>query len=146
MVPYEDSIELTMKGFVNSQAHLFLRDGMTHNRFMYDYDVIKPLEFFFAYHKIQGKGLRLLSQTGFVDLKQGENNQSKYHNNFSKELHLQKAPSSQSKKLKKMPQVKEVEASLIENQQGFCFSTFLSEEPSLSEINSDEEAGRSQDY
>ena len=50
MVPYQDSIELMQKGFLKSQTHLFLRDKMTHNKFEYEFDLIRPLNYFFNYH------------------------------------------------------------------------------------------------
>ena len=50
LVDYEDSIEMIMKCFFKSEAHLFLLDKMTHNVFDYDTDLIKPLKYFFNFH------------------------------------------------------------------------------------------------
>jgi len=72
LVPYQDSIDLTMNGFKNSQTHLFLRDTMSHNRFEYGFDIIKPLEYFFSYHKIIESHLiknPRKSSKGYVDPK-----------------------------------------------------------------------------
>ena len=51
MVPFKDSIEILKTGFVNCNAHLFLRDKMSHNAFDYEFDLIKPISYFLSYHK-----------------------------------------------------------------------------------------------
>ena len=43
---------MLLKGFINSQTHLFLREKMMHNRFDYQFDLVKPLTHFFNHHKI----------------------------------------------------------------------------------------------
>ena len=103
MVPHEDSIELMLKGFINAQTHLFLRDGMTHNKFDYEFDLIRPLNFFFNHHSIvvkSSKHERSPSGFGYIDLKdrknkekEGYGNRSRYHNNFqAKFLPVLRAP------------------------------------------------------
>jgi hypothetical protein len=52
MVPYQHSIEMLLEGFINCKAHMFLRDGMEHNCFDYNSDVIKPIKYFLKYHSI----------------------------------------------------------------------------------------------
>jgi hypothetical protein len=41
---------MLLEGFVNCQAHLFLREAMEHNCFDYNNDVIKPIKYFIKYH------------------------------------------------------------------------------------------------
>lgn len=91
MVNYHDSVQLMLKGFVNSKCHLFLRDQMTHNKFNYDFDIVKPLEYFFSYQdlKIGFCKKTELKSASFVDLKTVKfrhlpkyKNTSKYYNNF----------------------------------------------------------------
>ena len=52
MVSYMDSISLLMEGFTHAKAHLFLRQEMTHNKFDYDNDLIKPIKYFLKCHNI----------------------------------------------------------------------------------------------
>jgi hypothetical protein len=75
MVPYEQSLEMLLEGFVNCNAHLFLRDGMEHNKFNYENDIIRPLKFFLKNHNIQTKiskieiEKKLMKNVGYVDKK-----------------------------------------------------------------------------
>jgi hypothetical protein len=55
MVPFTDSVDLIMYGFIKAKAHLFLREDMRHNKFEYEYDLIKPLKYFFMCHDIKLK-------------------------------------------------------------------------------------------
>jgi hypothetical protein len=86
---------MLLEGFRNSKAHLFLRDGMEHNRFNYENDIIKPLKFFLKNHNIQIRTSKvqperkLMKNVGFVDKKAiqaakltGAKIKSKYVNNF----------------------------------------------------------------
>jgi hypothetical protein len=43
---------MILKGLVNSKSHLFLRDRMKHNKFDYDFDMVRPLAYFFFHHNI----------------------------------------------------------------------------------------------
>lgn len=52
MVPYMHSMSLLMEGFTQTKVHLFIQDGMEHNRFIYDSCIIKPLRYFFYHHQI----------------------------------------------------------------------------------------------
>ena len=49
MVPYKDSLDMLTNGFLNAQTHLFLRDNMGHNQFDYEFDLIRPLYYFFTF-------------------------------------------------------------------------------------------------
>ena len=52
LIDYVDSIEMIQKCFIKTKAHLFLRQGMTHNVFDYTKDVVCPLIYFFKFHHI----------------------------------------------------------------------------------------------
>ena len=97
MVPYQDSLDMLTKGFLNSETHLFLRDNMGHNQFDYEYDLIRPLYHFFAHLKFEFDVLNELNRKfrnlkrngGYVDEKdnkyrrvRGYKNKSRYYNNF----------------------------------------------------------------
>lgn len=100
MVPYQHSMELLVKGFVNAKAHMFLRDGMEHNRIDYINDIIKPLRYFLKLHQIHMKPQstnpkiemlsdKLVKNFGYVDKKALKVAQffnivykSQYFNNF----------------------------------------------------------------
>ena len=97
MVPYQQSIEMLLEGFVNARAHMFLRDQMEHNRFNYDSDIIKPLKYFLKTHNIRIRPskfkepieAKLLKNVGYVDKKAVRNAKlfgfkykSLYLNNF----------------------------------------------------------------
>ena len=93
MVDFHDSIQLLMQGFTNSKCHLFLRDQMGHNKFNYEFDIIKPLEYFFSYEdlKIGFCKKTALKSSSYIDLKTQKyrhlplfKNDSKYYNNFKK--------------------------------------------------------------
>jgi hypothetical protein len=55
MVPFTDSVDLLMYGFIKAKAHLFLREDMRHNKFEFEYDLIRPLKYFFLCHNIELK-------------------------------------------------------------------------------------------
>jgi hypothetical protein len=76
MVPYQHSIELLNGGFIKAQTHLFLRDGMEHNRFDYIGDIIKPLRFFIKQTWQEESGLKYAKLFGV-------GSKSQYFNNFS---------------------------------------------------------------
>ena len=103
MVPYQHSLEMLLQGFTNCQAHMFLRDGMEHNKFDYTNDLIKPIRYFLKHHEIEVKpkkrltmspldgklGDKLKKNTGYIDKKAlnyakmfGITNRSQYYNNF----------------------------------------------------------------
>jgi len=50
MVPYQHSMEMLINGFIKAQTHMFLRDGMEHNRIDYINDIIKPMRYFLKLH------------------------------------------------------------------------------------------------
>lgn len=52
IVDSEDSVDLLMKGFISSKTHLFLREKMRHNKFDYEHDLLRPLQYFFYFHQI----------------------------------------------------------------------------------------------
>ena len=52
LVPIKDSQSLLVEGFTNTKAHLFQRQGMTHNQYFYVSDVVRPLKYFFKCHHI----------------------------------------------------------------------------------------------
>ena len=52
IVDASDSLDLLTEGFVSCQAHIFLRAEMQHNKFDYEHDLLRPLQYFFFYHQI----------------------------------------------------------------------------------------------
>jgi abhydrolase domain-containing protein 17 len=46
MVPFQHSMEMLLNGFIQAKTHMFLRDGMEHNRLDYINDIIKPMRYF----------------------------------------------------------------------------------------------------
>ena len=54
VIPYKDIVELLLNGFLNSKAHLFLREKMDHNNMDTVNDLLKPLTFFFQSHNLLG--------------------------------------------------------------------------------------------
>ena len=67
MVPFEHSVEFLLQGFIKCPAHMFLREGMEHNKFDYINDIIKPLKFFLKHHDINTK--RPLAKSKFNEIK-----------------------------------------------------------------------------
>jgi hypothetical protein len=43
IVDSEDSLDLLTQGLNNCHAHIFLRDKMSHNKFDYEHDMLRPL-------------------------------------------------------------------------------------------------------
>lgn len=103
MVPYQHSIEMLLLGFMKSQTHMFLRDGMEHNRIDYINDIIKPMRYFLKLNQIHMRpsktgtikntllDQKLLKNLGYIDKKAvkaakflGISNKSQYYNNFEK--------------------------------------------------------------
>lgn len=99
MVPYQHSIEMLIQGFIQSEAHMFLRQDMEHNKFDYINDIIRPMKYFFRVNRIiTTKKKRTLGDAdvedlrkeGYVDKKAlrfyqhlGIASKSHYFNNFS---------------------------------------------------------------
>ena len=52
MVPYQHSIEMLIEGFIQAEAHMFLRQDMEHNKFDYINDIIRPMKYFFRVNKV----------------------------------------------------------------------------------------------
>jgi hypothetical protein len=52
MVPFQHSIDFLLKGFIKCPAHMFLREGMEHNKFDYTNDIIQPIKYFLQYHNL----------------------------------------------------------------------------------------------
>ena len=102
MVPFHHSLEMLNQGFTQCSAHMFLRDGMEHNKFDYINDIIKPLKFFLKHHDINTKRplvksifnqIKLTKLVGYVDKRAmqyhkmfGIINKSQYYNNFEKKF------------------------------------------------------------
>lgn len=43
---------MLIEGFVQSEAHMFLRQDMEHNKFDYINDIIRPMKYFFRVNRI----------------------------------------------------------------------------------------------
>ena len=61
LVSHNDSIDLLRHSFNKCKAHLFLRDYMVHNKFDFEFDLLKPLQYFFyTHHNMKFKNTNLI--------------------------------------------------------------------------------------